>query len=49
MRKEMRTKYDYENLKGRDYLEDTVTHRRKLLNWIIEKQGEGVDWILLAE
>jgi len=38
-----------ENLKERDSLEDIVLDGKITIKWILNKYGEGVDWIHLAQ
>lgn len=36
----MHTKFYFENLKGRDHLEEIDVDRRKMLKWFLEKKVE---------
>jgi hypothetical protein len=36
-------------LKGRNYFEDMGVNEKMILEWILGKQREGVDWIHLAQ
>jgi len=44
----MHAKFLLESLKRRDHLEDLDMDGRVILEWILEKQWEGVNWIHLA-
>jgi hypothetical protein len=45
----MQTKFWFENLKGRDHLEDLSIDGKLILEWILGKQWEGVDWMHLVQ
>jgi hypothetical protein len=46
--KEMHTRFWLENLKGRDHSEDLGIDGKIILEWILGKWGEGVDWMHMA-
>jgi len=38
-----------ENLKGKEYLEDIGVDGNIILEWILGKRGEDMDWMHLAQ